>query len=365
MNHELNGEPADSRVSRLRLQGNRVLAGEYVVIGNEGFKRFCSATGSLIDGKPWFFTGEESTSSGGSGRSIAVDGTSNTFTETDHFGRFAHENVVPIHGLPFGLFVSAEDGAADHSQLYAYSAPTLAEAIAGHGQLLVWVPDDKGDGDPSNDDLAKGRTRTGRFVAVSQAENATPDSLEAAAQSRSAFDFTRAEDLVQSPADARTLYFNDTGSPGAQTVNGRTFRLTIDPASTQDDVRAALTPIIDGDHGDDILNPDNVAASKKALILQEDHNANNAGVYGRVLVYDLKKGTLTPVARVDTPAGTPPGEWESSGVVPAKDQLGQDWWLLDVQAHTIQARQPGRDLQPSSSTGESGQLLAVRIPGTQ
>jgi hypothetical protein len=28
-----------------------------------------------------------------------------------------------------------------------------------------------------------------------------------------------------------------------------------------------------------------------------------------------------------------PGTWESSGMIDASRLLGEDWWLLDVQAH--------------------------------
>jgi hypothetical protein len=41
---------------------------------------------------------------------------------------------------------------------------------------------------------------------------------------------------------------------------------------------------------------------------------------------------------------------------------GQDWWLLDVQAHTAHTSQPGPDLALNSSQGEDGRLLAIRIP---
>jgi hypothetical protein len=74
------------------------------------------------------------------------------------------------------------------------------------------------------------------------------------------------------------------------------------------------------------------------LVIDEDRSSENqaaavAGGYGRVLVYDLKHEDLRPVARVRTPGALPPGTWESSGVLNASALLGEDWWLLDVQAH--------------------------------
>jgi hypothetical protein len=42
--------------------------------------------------------------------------------------------------------------------------------------------------------------------------------------------------------------------------------------------------------------------------------------------------------------------------------LGKDWWLVDVQVHSSVMQQPGPSLVPNSSTGEDGQLLAIKIP---
>jgi hypothetical protein len=84
---------------------------------------------------------------------------------------------------------------------------------------------------------------------------------------------------------------------------------------------------------------------------------------------------LRSVARVNTPPGAPPnpencagclpGTWESSGIIDASRVLGKGWWLLDVQAHNSTAPQPGPTLAPNSSTGENGQLLAIKVPDSR
>jgi hypothetical protein len=98
---------------------------------------------------------------------------------------------------------------------------------------------------------------------------------------------------------------------------------------------------------------------------------------------DLK---LRPVARVNTPPGNPPGSntencvettgnppvpgpcrpgtWESSGIIDVSHIFGRDWWLLDVQGHNSTAPQPGPSLEPNSSSGENGQLLLLKVPGS-
>jgi hypothetical protein len=363
MNHELDGTPSDARVSHLGLNGDRqVIAAEYVVDGSEGFKAFCSSSLSIISGVPTYLTGEESLP----GRSIALDATTGEYRTTNQFGYFEHENVIALEGLPFGLFVNTEDGPPDHSQLYAYGADSLGDALDGAGQLLVWKAD--GGGDSSND-IAKGETLAGRFVPLSAANNADAKALEAATQRAGAFDFTRLEDVAQSTTDPSVIYFNDTGDAASESRRGRVYRLELDASSDPRSPRARLTLLLDGDRGDDIVTPDNLDSSRKSLVIEEDRNegyqvAGVAGGYSRVLVYHLQHEDLRPVARVKTPEAQPPGSWESSGVLNASRLLGADWWLLDVQAHLTDEPQPGPSLEPDSSSGENGQLLAIRIPGS-
>jgi Alkaline phosphatase PhoX len=364
MNHELDGTPSDARVSHLTLNDDReVVAGEYVVDGSEGLKNLCSSSLSIISGVPTYLTGEESPP----GSSIALDASTGEYRKTDQFGHFEHENVIALDGLPFGLFVSTEDGPPDHSQLYAYSADSLDGALRGEGQLLVWKADG---GAASTKDITKGETLAGGFVPLSKADNADANTLQAAARRQGAFDFTRLEDVAQSKTDPSVIYFNDTGEPSRATERGRVYRLSLDPSSDPASPKASLTLLLDGDSGDDIVNPDNLDTARGVLVIDEDRNSENqaaavAGGYGRVLVYDLKHEDLRPVARVRTPGALPPGTWESSGVLNASDLLGEDWWLLDVQAHYSTPKpQPGPSLEPNSSSGEKGQLLAIRIPGS-
>jgi hypothetical protein len=113
-----------------------------------------------------------------------------------------------------------------------------------------------------------------------------------------------------------------------------------------------------------------MAASDKVLVIQEDRESAFrdppfSGGYGRVLTYNFNTQALVSVARVNTPPPLRPGTWESSGVIDARDVLGPNWWLLDVQAHSTTAPQPGPSGVPNSSVGEDGQLLAIFIPGSQ
>ena len=126
--------------------------------------------------------------------------------------------------------------------------------------------------------------------------------------------------------------------------------------------------MLDGDAGDDLVNPDNLGINETSLVIQEDRN-NTASGFARVHVYDLSSGTLTAVARLDPAqhsidAGGGPGVWESSGVVDVSDFFGAGYWLLDVQAHKTSVLQQGPTLELNSARGQRGQLLLVHIEGT-
>jgi hypothetical protein len=377
MNHELGGtDPAGvgTRISRVTVdpKSRTVLGADYVFTGLEGFLRFCSSTLDFVDGTPMYFTGEESISTGPppiggrGGSSIALDALTGARTETRHFGLMSHENVVPVKRLSQAMFVTSEDGVAGVNQFYAYIAPTWKGAIAGtQGSLYVWKSDTLGDGNPSTNDIQKGQTLTGRFVPVTQAENATAATLEAAAQAKQAFDFVRVEDIAVDVKKRGRIYFDDTGALGFESVRGRLYRMDIDRS---DPTRASITLLLDGDKLDNLVNPDNLATSKRSVVIQEDRNSEHRddappwGGYGRVLVYDLELGNVRAVARSNPPPALRKGEWETSGVINAFKLLGKNWWLIDNQAHGSRAPQPGPTLAPNSATGEDGQLLAIFIP---
>jgi hypothetical protein len=386
----------DARVTHLTLSNpGRISAAEYILDGSEEFIWFCSGNLTVLDGTPWFFTGEEDQNyfSPHGGTTIAIDATDpSTYQVLDHFGFMAHEQELPIIGLDEATFLLPEDNpgtafasgtpTSNVSQLYAYTATDWASALDGTGQLGVFVPDGTFlDGNPSTNDIHKGETITGHFEPLDQAtDNANQQALEGAAQAAGAFDFIRLEDVVQSKTEPGVAYFADTGRIGRETVRGRVYRLALDPA---DPTQATLSVLLDGDAGDPIINPDNLAASPKSLIIQEDRNFEHrfaAGVgssllrpgespYSLMYVYTFANGKLRAVARPDTFASLIPargqGDWESSGITDASSLWGRGWWLFDVQMHHTSVGQPDTaTLTPNATTGESAQFLRIYIPGT-
>jgi hypothetical protein len=369
MNHELGRSfPAvppgvDARISKLTLnrKTHGVLGAQYLFTGQEFFERFCSATLETIQGTPYYLTGEEAIPVGHDGSSIVMNAETGDWTETPQFGHFEHENVVPVTGFQKFMLVSTEDNfrVGVPSYLFAYIADSWEDAVSGdpaHGSLYVWRALDPAD---TAFGMAKGDTVPGEFVPISQAENTDDVALKAAATARGAFRFARLEDSAVAFQRSGRLFFSDTGKAGEATVNGRVYRLDIDPS---DPTKASVTLALDSTV-DDMANPDNLGTSPRSLMIQEDRENPNRTQYGRILRYDLNNGSLTPVARVNTTVGQP-GQWESSGIIWAGNLLGGGWWLADVQAHTLTAPQPGPSLVPDSSVGEDGQLDALFVPGS-
>jgi hypothetical protein len=387
MNHELgrsfpNNPPGvDTRISRLRIdaKSRSVVDATYLFDGTEGFERFCSATLELIRGTPYYFTGEEAVPIEGQppgpahgGSSIVMNAETGEWTETPHFGHLQHENVVPLK-LKKWVFLTTDDDfrvtpVRTDSYLYAYIARTFDGAVSGtQGSLYVWKANDPNE--TGNATATKGESIRGRFVPITQAENMNDQTLKAAAAAKGAFKFDRLEDAAVRSLTSSRVYIADTGKPPT-TERGRVYEFTF---NRNDPTRGTLRMILNGDapDNDDLFNPDNMDVSSRALVIQEDRESAFRGDIGgttgfsRVLVYDLRSKTLRSVARVNTPATLRPGTWESSGVINARHVLGRNWWLLDVQAHSTTAPQPGPTLEPNSSTGEDGQLLAIRIPRSQ
>jgi hypothetical protein len=382
MNHELgrsfpNTPPGvDTRITRLDIDRHtrRVHAAEYLFTGHELFERFCSATLMLIDGRPLYFTAEEAVPIAGQppgpahdGSSIVMDAETGFYREAPHFGHLQHENVAPLR-LSKWVFVTTEDDfRPGPSYLYAYIANDFNRGVRGiEGSLHVWKADNPAKN--QNSAVLKGESVPGHFVPLTQAENLNSTVLKDSATAKNAFRFDRLEDIAIHPDIRGRTFVADTGKPPS-TARGRVYQFDVNPANP---TVATLKMILNGDapDGDDIYNPDNMDASDRVLMIQEDRESAFrdppfSGGYARVMEYRFSNQSLRSVARVNTPAPLRPGTWESSGIIDAGHLLGRDWWLLDVQAHSTTAPQPGPTLAPNSSVGEDAQFLAMYVRGSQ
>lgn len=375
MNHELGksfpGQPpaVDARISEITLNDKThgVLGATYRFNGSEGFERFCSSTLELIEGTPYYFTGEEAINTGHDGSSIIMNAETGQWWETKHFGHIQHENIVPVERIKKFMIVTTDDDfrIGSPSLFLAYIADSFDAARSGdpgQGSLYVWKALNPADTPTS---MQEGDTIPGEFVPLTQAENSNSTTIKTAARGKGAFQFSRLEDVATAQQTPGRLYFSDTGKTGDVSETGRIYRMDIDPS---DPTKASLTFVLDSaTHG--FANPDNLDTSAQSLVFQEDREPLFRAIHNRVLVYDFGTGTLRVAARVDPTPPLAPGQWESSGIINAQTLLGNDWWLLDVQAHSQTEQQPGpaapgAQPTPGTSRGEDGQLLAINIPNS-
>jgi hypothetical protein len=193
--------------------------------------------------------------------------------------------------------------------------------------------------------------------------------------------FVRLEDGTFNPNNRNEFFFVTTGSSSgsAEGVNelGRLYSLRLHPGNplqraTLDVVYNADTVVAAG--GDIAISPDNLDASQRHLMINEDGTTESRSVMaangrdGSIWRFDLVRGpghavgvdvaTATRVAQLDPPGrdGVPvgPGIWETSGIIDASALYGPDTWLSDVQAH-LPTTPPGGP----TVTFEDGQLFVL------
>jgi hypothetical protein len=368
VNHEWSrGEdPDNARIDHLTLNKSAgLIHADYVLDGSEGFIQLCSSTLTKIGGTPYYTTGEEDASGVHHGVALAVNTNTNHLTQLPWMGHMLHENVVPMKGMSQSVTMLMEDGRPRQSQLWAYTAANFQAALHGRGQMRVFVAKKShGVAVADSASVARASTASGRFVAVPSNANTSKQDLDKMARKVGAMHFYRVEDGTADPWHKGRFYFSETGAANTPTLFGRVWKLEIDPHNV---TRAKVTPILDGGHGDDMVQPDNLGISKKALIIQEDRNYHRSGA-NRILTYTFASKTLTTSAKVVVGKHIKkrygPGRWESSGVVNVSSFFGPGTWLLDVQGDKQSVLQQGPSLKVDSARGEGGQLLLVTIPGT-
>jgi hypothetical protein len=359
------------------------------------FSRFCSgflAGPSNGFDRYIYLTNEEegtaaNTFDGRGAQSVAIY--DNQLHTLPAMGRFAKENtVVQRHEGTRAVIFSFEDGPAElQNQLYMYVGKKDRSAQASvlqrnglvGGTLYVFRSNDPARN--SERTFVTG-TVTGEWAAIPGAEHMTDVELEAASDAANAMTFVRPEDGAFNPNNDNELFWVTTGSSsGADNgVNelGRLYSLRLHPGNPLED--ATLTIVYNADlvvasGGDIAISPDNVDASDRYLMINEDGTTESRlvmaakGRDGSIWRFDLVKGptgavgvdvsTATRVAELDPPGrdGVPvgPGIWETSGIIDASALFGDDTWLSDVQAHPPTTPPGGPTV-----TVEDGQLFVMR-----
>lgn len=392
------GDPVAGRRAYDTIFAEDTFLGPAPVVGNEAqmprqFARFCSGNlAGSAEGfdRPIYLTNEEelspNTFDGQGGLSVAIyDGQLHTLPD---LGRASKENSIVQRGTGNRTVIfPTEDGPAQlENQLYMYvgkkdrssGATVLERNGLVDGKLYVF----------GSLDLTRNSERTftsgsvmGEWVEIPNAEQLSDNGLEAAADARNAMTFVRPEDSAFNPNNNNELFFNTTGSSsGADDgVNelGRLYSLQLHAGNVLKPAKLTIAYNADtvvGSGSDIAISPDNIDASDRFLMINEDGTTESRAVMtskdrdGSIWRFDLTGGpggigvdvsTATRVAELDPPGrdGTPVGAgvWETSGIIRADSMFGPDTWLSDVQAHPPTTA-PGAP----NTTVEDGQLFLMR-----
>jgi hypothetical protein len=399
---DADGDPIAGRRAYDRIFDENTFVGPAPEVGNEALMprqlaRFCSG---FLAGprngfdRPIYLTNEESTSpdtfDGQGGLSVAIfDGELHTLPK---LGRYSKENTVvrPGHGTATVIF-SLEDGPATlDNQLYLYvgtkdrsrHASVLARNGLDNGKLYAFRSLDPA---RNSERTFTSGSVTGEWVEIPNVEDLTDIQLEAASDAAGAMTFVRPEDGAFNPNNPSELFFDTTGSSsGADDgVNelGRLYSLRLHPDNPLKPATLSVVYNADavvGAGGDTALSPDNLDASRRYLMVNEDGTTESRAVMaakgrdGSIWRFDLVKGpvgavgvdasTATRVAQLDPPGrdgvAVGPGVWETSGIIDAAAMFGADTWLSDVQAHPPTTPPVGPTV-----TVEDGQLFLLRPTG--
>jgi hypothetical protein len=287
--------------------------------------------------------------------------------EMPWIGRFAHENLVAIPGFPGRVVLAGFDDQRGRSELYLYVAASEGDVLAGRGKLYVFTSAEAA----NVGELGVMQGIDGRFVEIADAASLSSAQLQAAADALGAFRFVRLEDGDYDRATGTNvlpaLYFVDTGAAdvpaggAAWDPYGSIYWMQL-LASDPTQVRLNLMARSSGPAAG-WASPDNVAASLRSLMVQEDPAhpawARAPRIWRFTRAANAQVIDPKPVAELLNPecvfsAGSC---WESSGIVDASAWMGEGSWLFDVQAHS----------RPEPRLGlarEAGQLLRLRVPGS-
>jgi hypothetical protein len=278
VNHELDLDKVNeyAKVSKLTVdKTGRIISGELIEDGSGKYERFCSATIFTENGfkNPLFVTNEEVEE----GIVVAYDTVTKNKTEMPWLGKFSHENTILVPNKNNKTIAfTTEDGEPNHSQLYMFISDNPTNFLNGIGQLYVLIGENN---ITSFQDLQKGIIYNGHFQPVTwnwMTQNSTE--LEKEVQNFNALDFMRLEEADYNKVDSSIIYITDTGSDefGERYKDGRLYQFElIEPSfnrannanviNNTNNYKVKISILLDGDDGDDLRNPDNIATSKKVL----------------------------------------------------------------------------------------------------
>jgi len=363
--------------------------GSAYVAGTTQWQRFCSADlpaetafrahGLGTDER--IYMGGEEVTEGRAWARIVTGPNAGEAWQLPRLGRMAFENAVASPYPQMKTIVVCTDDSnlstsptpptGLPSEVYVYvgskrgSGNPLERAGLTNGSLYGVTITVEGRGAVTEEDNAFGLGNAttgyigkGRFgmANLNDVSNLSAAQLEAASIAAGVARLQRCEDGAWDPREdhANDFYFVTTAS---EANNCRLWRLRFDDIE-RPELGGTIEIVLRGDEGHKML--DNVAIDRLGRILMDEDPGNNARI-SKVWLYAIDTRELLQVAAHNpkffdgTTASNPTfitQDEETSGIIDAAHILGEGWFLLDVQAHKVNA---------DPELVEGGQLLALFV----
>ncbi len=338
------------------------------VNGTTAYARLCSADlpaasafkfGSLGTDSRIFMNGEETGAEGRAFAHIVTGSATNQSWQLPRLGKFSWENSI---ASPFAqektVVVGTDDATPGQVYIYVGNKTATGNDIERAGLTNGNLFGVKVTGLPVETGAS---AASGRFSLFNKGNvsNSTGAQVQANSVANGVTEFLRPEDgqFDPRPGKENDFYFVTTdgyNAPGTSARHSRLYRMRFDDI-TNPEAGGSVAMLLDG-AVDGVNMMDNMTIdSRGRIIIQEDIGGQDP--LSKVWVYDIDSANRGVIA-THTPALFTPGaaafltrDEEASGVIDAKDILGDGWFLLDVQAHYAN----GAELV------EGGQLLAMYV----
>lgn len=338
--------------------------------GTTAFSRFCSADlaapgaykfGSLGTDARIFMGGEEVADGRAFAHVVSGPGMNATW-QLPRLGRYSWENAVASpYAQQKTVVVGLDDSSPGQVYMYVGNKTDTGNDIERAGltngtKYGIMV---QGLTDETRNSVIAPNTPFSLYD-FGDVTNLSGAQLQAASEAAGVTEFLRPEDGAWDPRPGHEgdFYFvtTDRFNSGSQVGRSRLYRMRFADI-TNPEAGGTITALLNGDEGQQMM--DNLCIdSHGRILIQED--PGNQDHLAKIWMYDTNTDELDLIASHNAAFFQPglPGfltrDEESSGIIDARDILGDGWYLFDSQAHY---GIPGELV-------EGGQLLALYVDPT-
>ncbi|MFZ4576474.1 MAG: alkaline phosphatase PhoX, partial [Phycisphaerales bacterium] len=305
-----------------------------------------------------YMNGEETGAEGRAYAHIVSGSAMNQTWQLPHLGKFSWENSV---ASPFAqqktVVMGTDDSTPGQVYMYVGNKTAAGNDIERAGLTNGNLFGIKVAGLPTENRTAGA---SGTFTTFNHGDvaNRTGASLQTESVTQGVTEFLRPEDGAWDtrPGMENNFYFvtTDRYETGSADGDSRLYRMTFNDI-TNPEAGGTITMLLEGGIGGPQMMDNMCIDSLGRILIQEDIGGQSA--LSKIWLYDTNSSGLALVAQHDAARFAPgaPGlltiDEESSGIIDAKDILGDGWFLLDVQAHYGIA----------GELVEGGQMLAMYV----